>query len=118
MNNLPLEILVKISEYDEQVWFNLSLVLKHFAIYAIQHDVRLRAMKLFGVREMLEHSKNNFCCHYYEKCGQKHGRFEIFRRDCVETRHYWNGELKMTHIQRCPPLSEDYFNALTTAAFL
>lgn len=66
LNDLPLDVLIVIAEYDDEVWFKLSILIKDFSVYAISPGVKIKAMKNFNISEY-EKSGNCWKTHYYCK---------------------------------------------------
>lgn len=75
LNDMPLEILVRIAEEHRSVWYNLSITIREFGEYSI-HDKK-RALRLFGFSE-----HKDFYRHHYLYKGQMHGlakQYTFFR---------------------------------------
>lgn len=92
--DLPLEILIQIAEYDDEIWFKLSILIRNFGDYSILPHVKAKAMKLFGIveREIL---KSKWKCHWYQKGNnmRKHGRHVEYNLFLTKLEYYKNGVL-------------------------
>jgi antitoxin component YwqK of YwqJK toxin-antitoxin module len=92
--DLPLEILVEIAEYDDEIWFKFSISIKKFYHYSIQPNVKNKAMKMFNITEH-ETNKTTWRQHWYNKGEnfQRHGRYEEYHIFATNIAYYKNGVL-------------------------
>lgn len=94
IQDLPLEIIIEIAEYDDEIWFKLSILLKPFSDYSIHPTVKKKAMNFFKITKH-ETIKNSWKRHWYEKGGNlnRHGRNEEYHLFATYITYYKNGDL-------------------------